>query len=84
MQPAPSHPDPPRPFDFLVDGELLRLSLLKHLQSKQISTVRHSARAGGRARTAWRVLPHVLGTACSQQTAAALGYMHMSPRHASQ
>ena len=31
--------DPARPFDFLIDGELLRLSLLKHLQAKQISTV---------------------------------------------
>ena len=32
--------DPPRPFDFLIHEELLRLSLHKHLLAKQISTVR--------------------------------------------
>eukprot|EP00887_Chlorella_sp_A99_P000459 scaffold17.g459.t1 len=30
--------DPPRPFDFLINGELLRLSLHKHLLSRKIST----------------------------------------------
>jgi hypothetical protein len=35
----PGAADPARPFDFLIDGELLRLSLLKHLHAKQISTV---------------------------------------------
>ena len=30
--------EPPRPFDFLVDGELLRLSLHKHLAARQLST----------------------------------------------
>lgn len=37
--------DPVRPFDFLVDGELLRLSLAKYLQAKQISTVSSTAQA---------------------------------------
>lgn len=31
--------DPPRPFDFLIDGELLRKSLEKHLLDHDISTV---------------------------------------------
>lgn len=30
--------DPARPFDFLINGELLRLSLHKHLAAKQLST----------------------------------------------
>ncbi|PRW33193.1 ribosome biogenesis WDR12-like protein [Chlorella sorokiniana] len=30
--------DPARPFDFLIDGELLRLSLAKHLLDRHIST----------------------------------------------
>ena len=32
--------DPARPFDFLVDGELLRKNLEQHLLDKQISAVR--------------------------------------------
>jgi hypothetical protein len=36
----PALADPPRPFDFLIHEELLRLNLHKHLLAKQISTVR--------------------------------------------
>ena len=35
--PPPLAADPPRPFDFLVGGELLRLSLKKHLLAKAVS-----------------------------------------------
>jgi hypothetical protein len=33
-------PDPPRPFDFVIDGELLRKSLEQHLLEHKISPVR--------------------------------------------
>lgn len=43
--PPPPPAEPTRPFDFLIDGELLRLSLHKHLLAKSISAVRALAAA---------------------------------------
>ena len=39
-------PDPARPFDFLVDGELLRKTLGQHLLEHDISPVRVAAARG--------------------------------------
>jgi hypothetical protein len=33
-------PDPPRPYDFLIEGEFLRTDIAKYLESKRISGVR--------------------------------------------